>query len=307
MHLELTPEQGSLTDSLRILFGRLAGPDRARQLDDGVDRALLDTLHDGGFLDIAASTEGGSLLDALLVVEAAEDAFARAPVAARVVVAPLVIEGPALAIGLVDADPTALVRYAGLCDAYLVLDGPQACYVEASDVDATPVPTRWGYPLGRIEVRGGTRLGPGSADRLRAAWQLGLAAEMGASMRRAVQLTARYVSERHQFGRPIASFQAVSHRLARAAVAAEGAMWLARRAAADIDDHSMAATAATYAADAARLVTEGTHQVTGAIGITREYDLVLSTMRLGVLQSELGGARRHALCLSEQRWPRARS
>jgi len=306
VHLRLTAEQDALAATVRGLCAEMAGPARARETEGTLDRPLLEGLASHGFLDVTAG--GGSSLDAVLVVEETERAHANAPVAARALVAPQVLGGAGLptselAIGLVDlGDPTSLVRYAGLCDAYLVLDGPDACYASAAQVEATVVPTRWGYPLGRVTLHGGTRLGPGSGAMLRGAWQVAVAAEMGAAMRQAISLTANYVSERKQFGKPIATFQAVSHRLARAAVEAEGAMWLARRAAADMTDHVMAATAAAYAAAAARLVSENTHQVTGAIGITREYNLMLSTMRLSVLGSELGGAGAHALDVAGQRW-----
>ncbi|MGI8491828.1 MAG: hypothetical protein ACR2KC_02415, partial [Acidimicrobiales bacterium] len=160
MNLELSAEQESLATSLRTLFARLAGPDRARQPDQAVDAALLDALHDSGFLDVA-STEGGSLIDALLVVEAGEAAYARAPIAARAVVAPLVLDSPPPAIGLVETGEASLVRYAGLCDAYLVLDGPDAYHVGADEARATPTPSRWGYPLGRVERTAGRRLAKG--------------------------------------------------------------------------------------------------------------------------------------------------
>jgi hypothetical protein len=223
------------------------------------------------------------------------------------VVAATLLEEPPVVMGLVDPDRSALTRWAGTCDGYLVLgEGDRsAAYAAAADVEVTPVPTRWGYPLGRVTVRRSEPLGPGSGARLVNAWRIALAAEMGGAMRRAVDLTAAYVTNRRQFGRPIGSYQAVSHALGEAAVATEGTVWLARKAAANPEDGVMAAAAATYAADAARIVGQQTHQVTGAIGITLDYGLVASTMRLGVLRSELGGARRHAVALSELRWAAA--
>jgi hypothetical protein len=241
------------------------------------------------------------LLDAVLLVEEAEGAFARAPVAARALVAPLLPAVPGLAVGLVNGRQS-LVRYAGWCDTYLFLEGEEA-YVATTDcVDVEVVPSRWGYPLGRVRARDRQPLGEHGGSRLRSAWQLALATEMGAQMTTAVALTARYVTDRHQFGRPIGSYQAVSHRLAQAEVFAQGTTWLARRAAWSPDDRTRAATAATYACEAARYVIEATHQVTGAIGITQEYDLVLSTMRLGVLLAELGGAASHARDVVQHRW-----
>jgi alkylation response protein AidB-like acyl-CoA dehydrogenase len=297
--LSLSDEQRSLVEALGGLFTRHAGAARARELADALDRPLLTLLHDQGFLDIATESR---LLDAVLLVEQAEAAYARAPIAARAVVAPLVLKDePELAVALVSS-PDALVRHAGQCDTYLVLDGDEAHVATAAQVTVEPVPSRWGYPLGRVAVQDRVSLGAGSGRRLRSAWQIALAAEMGAQMRRAVALTAAYVTERHQFGRPIGGYQAVAHQLAAAEVFAQGTTWLTRRAAWDPDDGALAAAAAAYACEGARVVVEATHQVTGAIGIAKEYDLVLSTMRLAFLESELGGGAAHAQDVSQQRW-----
>ena len=297
MDLDLSTDQKDLQDALRDVFERAAGPARARTVGNGIDRELLDVLHQQGFLDIATET---SLLDAVLLVEQAERSYARAPIAARTIVAPLVIkDNSASAVGLVSS-PRALVRHAGQCDTYLFLDGDEAFVADAAQVTVEPVESRWGYPLGRVTSDSWQSLGSGRT--LRSAWQIALAAEIGALSRAAITLTARYVTERHQFGRAIGSYQAVSHRLANAAVYAEGTMWMARRAAWDIADATMAAAAATYAAEAAQVVIDATHQVTGAIGIAHEYDLVLSTMRLGVLETELGGAPYHARVVAQERW-----
>ena len=297
MDLELSTDQQDLQDGLQDLFTRSAGPARARRLGDTLDRELLDVLDRQGFLDIATES---SLVDVVLLIEQAERAYARAPVAARTIVAPLVGSTPSVALGLVSS-PRALVRYAGQCDSYLFLDGESAYQADAAQVAVEPVASRWGYPVGRVRASSTAPL-EADAETLRAAWQLSLAAEMGAQMQAAIAVTARYVTERHQFGRAIGSYQAVAHQLAKAAVHAEGTTWLARRSAWDIADRTLAAAAATYACEAAKVVIDATHQVTGAIGITREYDLVLSTMRLGFLATELGGLPFHATVVSRERW-----
>jgi hypothetical protein len=297
MDLTLSTDQKDLEDGLKSLFERSAGAARARAVGDGLDRDLLDVLERQGFLDIATES---SLVDAVLLVEQAERAHARAPIAARTIVAPLVGKaGPGLAIGLVSGRE-ALVRHAGQCDQYLFLDGDAASSADAAQVEVEPVASRWGYPLGRVRALAREPLADARA--LRSAWQLSLAAEMGAQMQVAVALTARYVTERHQFGRAIGSYQAVSHRLATAAVHAEGTTWMARRAAWNITDPALVAAAATYACESARVVNDACHQVTGAIGITREYDLVQSTMRLGFLATELGGLPYHAAVVARERW-----
>jgi alkylation response protein AidB-like acyl-CoA dehydrogenase len=110
----------------------------------------------------------------------------------------------------------------------------------------------------------------------------------------ALTLTSEYVTHRHQFGRPIGSFQSIQHRLATSYVKAEGARWLTRRASATPGDEYLTACAATFACVAAEETLTATHQSSCAIGLTTEHDLVTHTMRLAALQRELGGKRRHA-------------
>ena len=121
----------------------------------------------------------------------------------------------------------------------------------------------------------------------------------------ALAATVAYLTQRKQFGRPIASFQAVQHRLAACAVQVEGARWLALEAAAHGAPAEAAAVAATHAAATARRVFAETHQLSGAIGYTREHPLHVFTMRLQALRLELGGAPAHARAAAAARWTRA--
>ena len=295
MDLDLTPEQQQLDEALRALFRDHAGPARAREIGDGIDVALVDRLRVGGFLDAHrdAGRDGGPI-EAVLVAERAAAAVACAPVVARVLVGPLAgaRDLPDL-VGLVSS-PAGLVRWAGLCDAYLVLDGDTASVASADDVDVEPVASRSGYPMGRVRVRRSTRLGEGSGAALRRAWQVGIAAETAAMADAAVAFTARHVTDRVQFGRPIGSFQAVQHRLARSYSNAQATMWLARRGAWHHTDEFLTASAATFACHTAQEAYDDCHQVTGGIGVTAEYGLVAWTQRLLALRAELGGRPAHA-------------
>jgi hypothetical protein len=64
----------------------------------------------------------------------------------------------------------------------------------------------------------------------------------------------------------------------------------------------MAATAAAYCLDTAGLVFTETHQLSGAIGFTREHDLHVWSMRLMALRVELGGVAAHRRAIAEARW-----
>src|SRR6185312_4540823 len=98
---------------------------------------------------------------------------------------------------------------------------------------------------------------------------------------------------REQFGRVIATFQAVKHHCANMAVATELATaltWDAARAAAGGggDQRALtAATAATLAGEAAYLCANLNQQVHGGIGMTWEHDCHLYLRRATVLRALL--------------------
>jgi acyl-CoA dehydrogenase len=90
---------------------------------------------------------------------------------------------------------------------------------------------------------------------------------------RALAMSVEWAGERQQFGRPIGSFQAISHRCADMLVALEGASSLLVAAADADDDRSeyLVELAAAAAIDAAVAATEGTLQIHGGIGFTWEH------------------------------------
>jgi alkylation response protein AidB-like acyl-CoA dehydrogenase len=121
-------------------------------------------------------------------------------------------------------------------------------------------------------------------------------------MSSALAQTVAYLKERRQFGRTIASFQAVQHRLADCAVRVEGSRWLVYEAAYQRAPEEATACAAAYALESARQIFRETHQLSGAIGFTREHDLHVWSMRLHALGSELSGVTGHRRALASARW-----
>ncbi|WP_406815707.1 acyl-CoA dehydrogenase family protein [Mycobacterium sp. M23085] len=104
--------------------------------------------------------------------------------------------------------------------------------------------------------------------------------------------TVDYTKLRHQFGRPIASFQAAQHLVANMHIALAGArlaahaavFWLARGRVATRET----AVARMHAATAARLITLDAHQLHGGMGYVTETDLHLWSERAR-LGSTFGG------------------
>ena len=115
---------------------------------------------------------------------------------------------------------------------------------------------------------------------------------------RMLDMAADYAKERHQFGKPIGSFQAIKHLLANARVALEFARPATYRAAWSLataqptlsHDASMAKAMASDAADLAARVAL---QVHGAIGYTWECDLHFFMKRAWALSRAWGDAATH--------------
>lgn len=300
MEVKLSGEQSELVQSVRGLLQRY----RSASAPPGpaeADLGALKALEAAGYTDVIFA--GGSAVDAVLVIEEAAALAPGAPVAARTLVGPLVVDTELpLVLALAERPAGAISRFAQQADAFVVLADDEALLADMDSVDIAPVTSRWGYPVARISVSGGESLGPGSGSVLLTSWRIALAAETGGLMEAATIHASRYVTVRQQFGKAIGSLQSIQHRLARAYVLSQGTKWLARKAAWDLTDPIAAAAAACYAAEGVREVISTTQQVCGAIGITDEFGLTAYTARLAMLQTELGGSIAHARALAHLRW-----
>lgn len=85
---------------------------------------------------------------------------------------------------------------------------------EASGTVTPCVPLDESRSLSKVDWRLGEALGPADAEELRGVASVALSAEQVGAAARALELTVEYTKTRVQFGRPIASFQALQHRLA---------------------------------------------------------------------------------------------
>jgi alkylation response protein AidB-like acyl-CoA dehydrogenase len=142
-------------------------------------------------------------------------------------------------------------------------------------------------------------LEPGGGARILGA----VAAEVVGVCQRALDMTLEYVKDRKQFGVPVGSFQAVSHRCAQMLLQTESARSAAYFAAwaADADPDRLAEAAALAAAAAAtggREVTGSAIQAHGGIGFTWEADVHWLYKRAQLDAALLGGAGRHHAALA---------
>jgi acyl-CoA dehydrogenase len=114
---------------------------------------------------------------------------------------------------------------------------------------------------------------------------------MAGALEAALGLSVEYANDRVQFGRPIGKFQAVQQQLAMMS----GYVAMANRAAiAAFKDPGGPfgffdiACAKSIAGEAAGIASSTSHQVHGAMGITREYHLQFLTRRLWAWRAEFG-------------------
>jgi acyl-CoA dehydrogenase len=118
-------------------------------------------------------------------------------------------------------------------------------------------------------------------------------AQIAGALQAVLEMSTRYAGERAQFGRAIAGFQAIQHKLAVLAEHAACAMVASEAAFAESGDQlarMQVMAAKVCASEAAGIAAETAHAVHGAIGITKEHALHLLTQRLWSWRSEFGSA-----------------
>jgi len=125
-----------------------------------------------------------------------------------------------------------------------------------------------------------------------------------ATCRSIFEATVAYAKDRHQFGRPIGSFQAVKHRLADCFLAVERASalaWFAALTVAEEDPRRPLAVAMAKAAagDCAQLLARDGLQLHGGIGFTWEHDLHFLLKRAVTGDLLFGGAAFHRARVAE--------
>jgi alkylation response protein AidB-like acyl-CoA dehydrogenase len=124
-------------------------------------------------------------------------------------------------------------------------------------------------------------------------------AEMVGAASRAFEMTLEYAGERHSFGRPLASYQVLKHRLAdmklwieASHAAVEGAV-----AAVTLDAASavqLVSTAKLYVGRKAADIVQDCIQIHGGIGVTWEHDLHLYLRRVTTDRQLMGTPADHA-------------
>jgi|HubBroStandDraft_3_1064219.scaffolds.fasta_scaffold00240_6 alkylation response protein AidB-like acyl-CoA dehydrogenase len=202
--------------------------------------------------------------------------------------------------GIADGD-AGIVLGAGLAELLLIAAGDDVLVLDRGragvsvDVPDNFDPTR---RSGRVRLHnvsiGADDVLPGARESVLARARTLLAAEAVGGASDCVDAAVDYAKVRQQFGRTIATFQAVKHHCANMLVAAESAIaavWDASRAASEDEAQFrlIAAVAAALAFPAYARNAELNIQVHGGIGFTWEHDAHLHLRRALVIAALFGG------------------
>ncbi len=302
MRFALSPEQTDFGAAIDAMLRDADTPAVARAWaagDHGPGLALWRRLADLGVTGLAVPERfegaGAGVVEVVIAFEQMGRHAVPGPLVESLVAVPMVLRDtdlagrwlPGIAAGKTVATMTAppLVPYgldADLADPVLLVNGDSLWLAQVGNALASVDRSRRlfqvtaGEPLGAFEVGGALDAGA-----------LACAAQLLGLGRALLDLTVGYARQRHQFGRPIGSFQAVKHQLADVLVGLETARPLVYGAAVTGDPRDVSA-AKVAAGEAAYRAARVALQVHGAIGYTAEHDLGLWLAKVRALRSAWG-------------------
>ncbi len=165
---------------------------------------------------------------------------------------------------------------------------------QANNGQSEGLVTLAGVVLGADALLGSVEDGPSIVEFLVARSTTALALMQAGAAAASLALVAAYTKTREQFGKPIATFQAVGQRAADAYVDAEAIRLTAWQAAWRIDEGLPAdkevAVAKFWAADGGQRVVHAAVHLHGGVGVDREYPLHRFFLNTKHIELTLGGA-----------------
>jgi alkylation response protein AidB-like acyl-CoA dehydrogenase len=308
MDLNPSEEQQQLIDAFAAFYAKECPVERVRGAEpSGHDVGLWEMLREMGALDMAVDEQSGgwgaSLLDLALVAEQHGRHLGPAPlIEGQVAVRALAraggrAAGEALTRSLTEGRLTtialhppkkgvlALVPAGAVADEVIFFDGSRLMRTEIAD-HGRGVANIGSMPVADVAIDSVTvELLAGDQartvfERARDEWLVLMANALVGMGTRSIEIGVEYVRERHAFGVPIGSFQAVAHGLANAATAIDGSRLIAREAAWAAEEDTARATqlaclSCGFCSEAAREASYRSLHYHGGYGFMLEFDIQL--------------------------------
>ncbi len=322
MNFDFTDDQQAIKRTANEMLAARFKSDRVRELaeaeryDDDAWKEMCELGWAGIFIDEELGGQGLGIVELVILMEELGYALAPVPFLSNAAAGlalqfagtdeqkerwlPGIASGEARGtVGMVRDGEARLVPDADTAEVIVLIGSDGATsVVESSSADVEPFETMdRTRRFARVRADGGDPLGGdcfAAGDRIAAA----LSAETVGVAQKAMEMAVDYARERKQFGRPIGSYQAVSHRCAQMLLEVEGSRSGAYYAAwcADAEPESLAAAASgakAYSSDAGWRVCGSSLQVHGGIGFTWEHDLHFFLKRAKTNAMLYGSAREH--------------
>jgi alkylation response protein AidB-like acyl-CoA dehydrogenase len=307
MDLNPSNEQQQLIDAFAAFYAKECPVERVRAAEPlGHDADLWARLREMGVLDMALDEPSGgwgaSLLDLALVAEQHGRHLGPAPlIEGQVAIRLLARVGGAAAEALdrarTDGRLTTmalhppkngvleLVPAGAVADEVVFFHGGRLMGMEIAD-RGRPISNLGSMPVADIAVDSSAvaLLSGDRAERqfelARDEWMVLMANSLIGMGARSIEIGVEYVRERHAFGAPIGSFQAVAHGLADAATAIDGGKLIAREAAWAADEDTargsqLASLSCGFCTEAARQASYRSLHYHGGYGFMLEFDIQL--------------------------------
>lgn len=305
-----------LLEMMEALFTKFRKDAVSPESEVTLDRELWSALTELGLSRLTGAEENGgseaSWYEAASLLSAAAAAAVPAPLAENDLLAGWLLDSAGLrsehavcTAGRLENE-MAVVPWARCAELVVLLreaeDGWEISQIPIGDTVVTPGANLAGEPRDIVSVTEGmARWHPAPADAgdefvLRGA--LARAAQICGALETVVDLSVLHATQRAQFGRTLAKFQAVQHLVAD--IAAETALARAATdaAVAQVSDYGWSddatamsvAVAKSCASHAVSVVVRNAHQVHGAIGTTFEHDLHRYTNPALSWRAEFGSA-----------------
>ena len=323
MRTRYSEDQQAVAEAFGDLFAREATSEavRAAEAGCGFDPGLWRKLVAAGAPQMAVSVAdgggGASLVDLAVVVHEWGRRIAPVPLVEHAVCARLlsaaggtdrqrdlaasVISGESIATlapGPVEADGTARLVPAGAVADVVAAGRGDDIVVARGRPPGAARPNTADLPLADRDLSDAETVASGAAaasawDRAMAEWKALMAVAYAGLAGEVLAMGVAYTKQRHQFGVPVASFQAVQHGLADAATRSEGARLLAFRAVCAVDagradGARLASMALLFGAESARFAADRVLQYHGGYGYSAEYDVQLYYRRAAGWLLQLG-------------------
>ena len=324
MRTRYSEDQQAVQEAFGDLFAREATPEavRAAEAGCGFDPGLWRTLAAAGAPGMAVPVErgggGASLVDLAVVIYEWGRRIAPVPLVEHAVTARLIaslaaggvtvgelaqaVAGgePVATLALRPAGPDGIARLvpAGAVAAVVAAFSAGRLVIGRGEPSGVARPNTADLPLADRDLSDAEVVASGDEamrawDAALCEWRALMAVAYAGLASEILAMGVAYTKQRHQFGVPVGSFQAVQHGLADAATRCEGARLLAFRAACatdagQADRARLASMALLFGAESARFAADRVLQYHGGYGYSAEYDVQLYYRRAAGWLLQLG-------------------